>query len=243
LPSEIGLMSSLTYLGLQNNCLRGTIPSSYGSLSNLRVLHLDNQAHGYYSPNNWGLTGSIPGTFSLLTQLTNLNIGYNCLTGSIPSFIGTFTGLTELDVDVNYLTGIVPSSICKINANTLRSFQFSINNLCCYASCFTSTPSYWARSATPYNLTHDQRKQRIINFGRYDSSPSFDFRVMPECSGNMCGPTVSPTSRPTTTPTSLPSVSPSRVPSGQPSVSPYIDNQSMLSIYSLQHTKLTFICY
>ncbi|MBC6472054.1 MAG: hypothetical protein GDA48_03875 [Hormoscilla sp. GM102CHS1] len=42
IPSELGSLSNLQELWLQNNSLNGTLPSELGSLSNLQVLYLYN---------------------------------------------------------------------------------------------------------------------------------------------------------------------------------------------------------
>ena len=193
IPAQLGLLSSMTQLGIQNNRMKGSIPSTLGALTKLVILHLDNQATGYYS--SVGLTGIIPSTFAALTILQFLNVGYNRLSGTVPSFFGLLTHLTELDLDVNYFTGQAPSSICALPA--LASYQFSINDLCCYASCYLSHQqgsagnNFWVKSYTPYNLTHDQRKQR----GHPLATSNFVFRVIPDCNhaNGGCVPTPMPT--------------------------------------------------
>ena len=141
IPNEIGLISSLNILQLQGNFFSGTIPSSIGQLSALRVLHLDNNVNAYTASTipgtGPGLRGTIPSSFSKLSSLTMLNLGNNLLSGTIPSSLGGLSLLSELDLDVNFFTGMVPSSLCN---SKLNIFRFSVNKLCCYATCFASAP-------------------------------------------------------------------------------------------------------
>eukprot|EP00957_Ditylum_brightwellii_P096605 7357589-Ditylum_brightwellii.AAC.1 len=75
IPSEVGLLSGLTFLYLENNQLTGSIPSVVGLLSHLGELYLRNNQ----------LIGSIPSEVGLLSELTFLYLDNNQLTGSIPS--------------------------------------------------------------------------------------------------------------------------------------------------------------
>jgi hypothetical protein len=101
IPSQIGLLTSLTDLDLFNNALSGSIPSQIVLLTSLTDLDLSMNA----------LTGSIPSQIGLLTSLTGLGLSTIALTGSIPSQIGLLTGLTGLDLSMNALTGSIPSQI------------------------------------------------------------------------------------------------------------------------------------
>ena len=74
IPSEIGNLTNLTYLGLINNELTGEIPSEIGNLTNLTYLNLNNNE----------LTGQIPSEIGNLTNLIHLYLSFNQLTGEIP---------------------------------------------------------------------------------------------------------------------------------------------------------------
>ena len=69
---------SVCELLLANNQLSGSIPSSFGSLSDLTGL--------YVSGNQ--LSGSIPSSFGSLSSLKYVELDNNRLSGSIPSSIG-----------------------------------------------------------------------------------------------------------------------------------------------------------
>ena len=126
IPSSLGSLTNLEYLGLSGNQLTGSIPPSLGSLTNLRLLGLgDNQ-----------LTGSIPPSLDSLTNLAYLELyrqpvdgvdsalpgqphqsGASCgstdnqLTGSIPPSLGSLINLESLSLSRNQLTGSIPSSL------------------------------------------------------------------------------------------------------------------------------------
>jgi Leucine-rich repeat (LRR) protein len=88
----------ITQMNFQGNNLKGTIPSSLGSLTRLVTLWLDY--------NN--LKGTIPSSLASLTQLTDLNLEFNNLKGTIPSSLASLTKLTYLRLCGNALTGLVP---------------------------------------------------------------------------------------------------------------------------------------
>jgi hypothetical protein len=75
IPSEIALLTNLTYLFISNNRLKGTIPSEIGKLT--RLTYLD------FSINE--LTGTIQPEIGKLTQLTFLYFYRNALAGTMPS--------------------------------------------------------------------------------------------------------------------------------------------------------------
>jgi Leucine-rich repeat (LRR) protein len=66
-------------LGLSNNRLSGTIPTSIGMLTNLNVLNL--------AENH--LNGTIPTEIGLLTEVQVLGLFSNQLTGTVPSSLAS----------------------------------------------------------------------------------------------------------------------------------------------------------
>lgn len=74
LPSELGLLTALTDLGLDRNQLTGSIPSELGLLTALRRLELfSNQ-----------LTGTIPAELEQLTAIATFLVYNNDLSGNMP---------------------------------------------------------------------------------------------------------------------------------------------------------------
>ncbi|PIN07006.1 Serine/threonine protein kinase [Handroanthus impetiginosus] len=117
LPSEIGLLTNLSYLFLYKNAFSGSIPPEIGNLQNLQVLDL--------STNHF--SGEIPPTIGNLTNLLILQLYSNNLLGTIPRVIGDLQSLEVLDISTNRLSGELPESIS--NLVNLASLSVFTNNL------------------------------------------------------------------------------------------------------------------
>jgi hypothetical protein len=129
IPSEIGLLTQLTYLDFSYNRLTSTIPSEIALLTKLSVL-------SFYKNQ---LTSTIPSEFARLTQLTYLGFGSNQMTSTIPSEIGLMTQLTRLSFYYNYLTGTIPSSLCAVGSMTIVVDCGEIACGCCISGVDYST--------------------------------------------------------------------------------------------------------
>jgi len=134
IPPEIGCLTNLEYLSLENNQLTGSIPPEIGNLTGLTTLNLwGNQLSGeipveignltnltYLTLTSNQLTGEIPVEIGNLTNLTGLYLGWNQLTGEIPPEIGNLENLTYLYLYFNQLTGEIPQAVCDlIESNNL----------------------------------------------------------------------------------------------------------------------------
>ena len=110
IPAELGDLTNLETLWLEENRLTGSIPAELGDLTNLETLVLwENQ-----------LTGSIPAELGDLTNLDWLVLANNRLTGSIPAELGDLTNLVELYLSGNRLTGPIPAELGDLtNLETL----------------------------------------------------------------------------------------------------------------------------
>ena len=111
IPTQLGQLTELQYLNLNNNELSGTIPTELRRLTKLTGLDLGNNR----------LTGTIPTQLGQLTELRYLNLHDNQLTGTIPTQLGQLTKLTALYLDSNELSGEIPAELGSLtNLQRLR---------------------------------------------------------------------------------------------------------------------------
>ncbi|XP_038884442.1 putative receptor-like protein kinase At3g47110 [Benincasa hispida] len=140
LHMQIGNLSFLKSLQLQNNQLTGPIPIQIGNLFRLQVLNMSfNYIRGSLPFNISGMTeleildltsnritSQIPQALSHLTKLKVLNLGQNHLYGTIPPSFGNLTSLVTLNLGTNSVSGSIPSELGRLQ--NLKDFMISINN-------------------------------------------------------------------------------------------------------------------
>ncbi|KAE8679323.1 putative Leucine-rich repeat protein kinase family protein [Hibiscus syriacus] len=155
IPSKIGNLSLLFWLGLDHNVFTGTMPATPGNLRELQNVNLgSNKLHGsilselcrlqrlayltltdnelsgpipacLVSSNS--LTGSLPVDIGNWKSVTNLNLSDNLFSGAIPSTIAGFMHPTHLSLSGNMLQGSVPQSFDELIS--LEYLDLSRNNL------------------------------------------------------------------------------------------------------------------
>ncbi|KAD3066750.1 hypothetical protein R6Q59_019037 [Mikania micrantha] len=108
IPEEIGEISTLEELVVEDNLLEGPLPQNLGRLFRLRRF--------LASANNF--TGAIPESYGNLTNLEDFRIDGSSLSGRIPDFIGNWTNLTRLDLQGTSMEGPLPSKISRLTKLT-----------------------------------------------------------------------------------------------------------------------------
>jgi len=105
LPVELGNLTGLRYLLVEEGFTNGAIPSEYGLLSDLIILDL----------NFNNLTGSIPESIYGLTKLFQLDLNDNSLNGTISQSIDNLIFLQLLQLQANQFTGTIPESMGQLD--------------------------------------------------------------------------------------------------------------------------------
>jgi hypothetical protein len=115
IPPSIGTLTNLTDLGLSSNSIRGTIPPELGSLVNLKFFIL----------NNTQVSGSIPKEIGKLINLRSIDLSWNKLSGQIPYALKNLIHLECLTLNSNHLSGNIPEGFCDFH--NLRCLGLSYN--------------------------------------------------------------------------------------------------------------------
>ena len=101
IPSELGLLDSLTRLTLSRNNFSKVIPLHLFNASALRFLDLSHNS----------LSGPIPAKIESLQALTHLDLSSNCLNGSLPASLIKLRSLSgTLNLSYNSFSGEIPGS-------------------------------------------------------------------------------------------------------------------------------------
>jgi len=98
LPTEIGILTGLSYLDIANNNVGGSLPSEIGFLSDLEDVMLSHNA----------MTGTFPSELGMIKHPWFLYADNNRFSGSLPSELGKFLGI---DLSFNDLSGNLPSDL------------------------------------------------------------------------------------------------------------------------------------
>ncbi|XP_068338477.1 probable LRR receptor-like serine/threonine-protein kinase At3g47570 [Pyrus communis] len=141
LSPNIGNLSFLRELQLQNNFFSHEIPPQIGNLRRLQVLRLDANSFSGGIPHNIShcfnlilvnftrnkLVGKIPLEIGLLSKLQKFTLEYNNVTGQVPPSLGNLSSLQGLGLAGNNLMGNIPSSLGQLKK--LTSLGLGLNQL------------------------------------------------------------------------------------------------------------------
>ncbi|OEL32321.1 Receptor-like protein kinase HSL1 [Dichanthelium oligosanthes] len=140
IPENLSNLSDLYVLSLAGNKMQGIIPMWIWQLKKLKSLYLfDNNFTGAIADSITSLdlveidlssnklTGTIPGDFGKLTNLTLLFLYKNQLRGPIPPNIGLLPNLKDIRLFNNMLSGALPSELGK--HSPLCNLEIANNNL------------------------------------------------------------------------------------------------------------------
>ncbi|XP_065851311.1 receptor kinase-like protein Xa21 [Euphorbia lathyris] len=104
ISKEIGNLTSLIFLDLGNNNLKGSIPKTIRKMRKLQALYL-------YSNR---IQGSIPSEICGLQRLSEILFGENELYGNIPSCLSNLTSIGKLYLESNKLNSTIPSTLWRL---------------------------------------------------------------------------------------------------------------------------------
>ena len=94
IPSEIGQLSRLAVLELDDSSLRGDLPMQLASLTSLRILNLART----------DVAGTLPTQLAQLTRLTRLHLSETRVSGFLPSQLGSLSMLTHIELGAQHST-------------------------------------------------------------------------------------------------------------------------------------------
>ncbi|XVF78846.1 hypothetical protein PTKIN_Ptkin14bG0170200 [Pterospermum kingtungense] len=137
---KTNLSSALMLLDLSYCGFRGSIPASFGNLTEIISIDLYGNGFERQIPDVFGnlkkltslrfsscnFSGQLPITMFSLTQITFLDLSYNQLSGQLPT-VFNLTKITQLDLSDNQLSGQLP--ITLFNLTKITQLHLSDNQL------------------------------------------------------------------------------------------------------------------
>ncbi|XP_019261214.1 PREDICTED: probable LRR receptor-like serine/threonine-protein kinase At3g47570 [Nicotiana attenuata] len=148
IPEEIGNLTGMTMMSLQNNELAGHIPNTIQRMLNLQELYLQsNKIEGPIPDSICNLkslgaldlsgnhfSSSVPPCLGSVTSLRKLYLANNRLNSRLPASLGSLQDLIEFNVSSNLFSGQIPLEIGNLKAATLidlskNDFSGKISNI------------------------------------------------------------------------------------------------------------------
>ncbi|XP_021288697.1 receptor like protein 30-like isoform X1 [Herrania umbratica] len=117
IPATFGNLTQIIFLDFTGNDFGGQIPDAFGNLNKLTFLSFD----------SCNFSGQLPSTMFNLTHLTYLDLSYNRLEGSLPIHVSELQLLEDISISKNLVSGGVPSWLFTLPS--LRRLDLSYNKL------------------------------------------------------------------------------------------------------------------
>lgn len=117
LPSSWGDLTQLQFVDLHGNALTGTLPAAWSGMTALTEVYMDSNQ----------LSGPLPEQWSRMAALNTLMVASNTLTGTLPPAWGSMTQLQLLDLSSNTLSGTLPAAWSLMSV--LETITLSSNDL------------------------------------------------------------------------------------------------------------------
>ena len=114
IPIELGSLTNLKELYLNNNLFSGQLPDVFENLNNLEILWLDNNQ----------LDGPIPESLWNLVNLKQLYLEHNQFSGGLSSNVGNLVNLEHFWINHNSFSGILPDEIFNLD----KLIKLKVNN-------------------------------------------------------------------------------------------------------------------
>mmetsp|Transcript_18709 Transcript_18709/g.42714 ORF Transcript_18709/g.42714 Transcript_18709/m.42714 type:complete len:381 (-) Transcript_18709:209-1351(-) len=146
IPTEIGHLSHLHRLSLDQNYLSGSIPYGFRNLTDLMVLDLDyNQLTGtlpeflfdftsltWLDLDNNNFIGTLSFSVSNLQHITAISLFNNQFTGHVPESLSQPEYLEHVYLDGNLFGGFCGEALCdKVNTGKMKELTLNCNNVNC----------------------------------------------------------------------------------------------------------------
>jgi hypothetical protein len=116
-PSELGLLTLLEYVSINNHEISGALPTQIGLLSLLTVFDVEGNR----------FSGTLPTTVGQMERLNNLYMAFNRISGGIPSELGELQLLVNLDLYGNQLSSTLPWQLG--NLPILQTLSLGYNSI------------------------------------------------------------------------------------------------------------------
>jgi len=230
LPDSLSTLSSLTSLAVRLNTeLRGSIPDSYGELTNLQRIYLHENSFTGTFPESFAnlldleyiyiyrteISGTLPSSWASLTKLFLLNLHSNHITGTLPPEWGALEEMTYLYLGHNRLTGTFPDEWAGME--NLWTLSCSHNQL-------TGNLPHYLLEHPIYMLQAAENNWDcpVVDYSHIEKNDHWRISCRPTSVPSRPNVTLSPSCVPSQMPTfSFPSITPSLSPSSySPSLVP-----------------------